>query len=285
MKNYSTVVEKALAEKRLEGAWDARHLVKLLDEFETADLMTEKKMAGGKKLAIIGGIGSFVSLFAGIFMAALEITEYGFYLIPVFLVLLAVGLVRYFKSKKQDLPDELRKVVRPLVRQLGQDFAQGEKLRLRVDLAGLTDAKQHQGAFRQKLFGDSTTAYGDALLELEMPLADGTTAVLEVENSYLKFVRKRRNARGKTKIKTKWKKLSAVTATMIPAGPVAWGAGNVDPVWERLKFADKNGVRQAKLTRYWQWKGMGDEPRETAGAGDVLGLFVRLRAMKTGGAR
>jgi hypothetical protein len=282
MKNYSNVVEKALAEKKLEGAWEARHLVKLLDEFEAADLMTEKKMAGGKKLAIAGGIGAFASLFISIFLVALETTEYGFYLIPVFLVLLAVGLVRYFQAKKHDLPDELRKVVRPLVRQLGQDFAPGEKLRLRVDLAGLTDGKKHQGEFRQKIFGDSTTAYGDALLELEMPLADGTTAVLEVENSYLQSVRSRRNSRGKTKTKTKWKKLSAVTATMIPAGPVRWGGLQLDKDWERLKIAEKKGVEEARLTRYWQWKSVGDEPKETAEGSEVVGLFVRLASMKGG---
>jgi hypothetical protein len=280
----SPAAEAAVAAKVLTGAWSGRGLVKLLGELEKLDVVIEAKKARMKKLWIGSMIGAFVG-----FILMFVLFPYG---IPLFLI--PFVLIFVFKKKLNgfeaaDIPDELRKVLRPVLKQLGQDLHPEEKIKGTIQLAGIDES-------RCKLKKDlppghnrslKLSVYEAEVCDLRLPLADGSTAVLRLNNTFHKLERSYRTTRGKYKSKTKWKKAVTATAMLIP--PVRWNweparmQKYMDKVNEKLSFAEKNGVLAARLDRYYKFKGIGNAPATTVPAEDVMKLFVRLSGMRPAG--
>lgn len=280
----SPAATQAVAAKVLTGAWSGRALVKLLGELEKWDVVIEAKKAKVNKL----WIGSMIGAFVGFILM--------FVLFPYGIALFLIPFVLIFIFKKQlngleaaDIPDELRKSVRPVLKQLGQDLHPEEKIKGTIQLTGIDES-------RCKLKKDlppghnrslKLSVYETEVCDLRLPLADGSTAVLRLNNTFHKLERSYRTTRGKYKSKTKWKKAVTATAMLIP--PVRWNweparmQKYVDKVNEKLSFAEKNGVMAARLDRYYKFKGIGNARVATVPAEDIMKLFVRLSGMRPAG--
>lgn len=283
----SPAASEAVAAKVLTGAWSGRGLLKLLGELERWDIVVEAKKSRMKKFWIGSLICAFLSFFVMIFLFPYGIAAF---LIPFVLVFV-------FKKKLNglqaaDMPDELRKTLRPVLKQLGQDLHPEEKIKGTIQLAGMDESKC-------KLKKDLPPGRNRSLklsvfeldiCDLRLPLADGSTAVLRLSNTFSKVERSYKTPRGKYKSKTKWKKAATATAMLIPAERLNWEPARMqqylDKANERLSFAEKDGVMAARLDRYYKFKALGDAPSAVVPAEDIVKLFVRLTGMRpAGGAR
>lgn len=294
--SLSPAAKLAVDTKVLDGAWSGRGLVKLLAELEGWDLSVETRKAAANKKWIGAIIGTVVGFFLMFVVGA--VTDQFLIALPVFLVPLV--LIFVFKKKLNalqaaDLPNELRKCVRPVLKQLGQDLHPEEKIKGTFQLAGIDEGKPK---FKKSLpvYGNvrslTLQVYEEEVCDLRMPLADGFTAVLRLENTFHKVDKSYRSSRGKYKSKSKWKKMATATAMLVPPGGINWEAGRMqkylDKVNEKLSFTEKNGAMVARLDRYYKFKSAGKAPEETVPAEDIVKLFVRLSGMRpqvAGGAR
>ena len=280
----SPAATQAVAAKVLTGAWSGKALLKLLGELEKWDVVIEAKKARMKRLWISSMIGTFVGFVLMIFLF-----PYG---IPLFLI--PFVLIFVFKKKLNgfqaaDVPDELRKSLRPVLKQLGQDLHPEEKIRGTIQLAGIDESrcklKKDLPPGRNRSL--KLSVFEEDLCDLRLPLADGSTAVLRLSNTFHKLERSYTSTRGKYKSKTKWKKLSTATAMLVPAARVNWEPARmqkfVDTVNERLSFSEKDGVMAARLDRYYKFKAAGDAPADIVPAADIVKLFVRLSGMRPAG--
>ena len=280
----SPAATQAMEAKVLTGAWSGRALVKLLGEFERWDVVIEAKKATMNKLWIGSMIGTFVGFIVTVFFL-----PYAFPLFVIPFVLIFVFKKKLNKLEAADIPDELRKSVRPVLKQLEQDLHPEEKIKGTIQLAGIDPS-------RCKLKKDlppghnrslTLSVYESEVCDLRLPLTDGSTAVLRLNNTFHKLERSYRTSRGKYKSKTKWKKAVTATAMLIP--PVRWNweparmQKYVDKVNEKLSFAEKNGVMAARLDRYYKFKGIGSAPVATVPPEDIMKLFVRLSGMRPAG--
>ena len=294
LKDLTPAAKAAVDTKTITGGWELRPLVKLLAELERWDNMAEGRKSRAKRIFIASLIGSFVGFIVMIIVSS----EAGFlYGLPCFLVPLAMVFlgVRMKKAARAvDLPNELRISVRPVLKQLSQDLHPEEKIRVTMNLAGIDEKnggrKTDLPPGRNRSLTQS--AFDEDLCSIRLPLADGTQALLRMENAYYKLERKYTSSRGKYKSKTKWKKLTSVTAMLIPPSRISWESGRIasmiDRRTERLTFVEKDGVLAARMDRYYKFKEAGEIPDKAVPGADILRMFVRLTAMRpqaAGGAR
>ena len=288
LKDLTPAARAAVEQKTIGGGWDGRSLVKLMAELDRWDNMAEARKAWAKGVFICGLIGTFVGFILMIVVSAL--TEEFLFGLPVFLVPLAVLIIgiRMKKAARAiDLPNELRVSLRPVLRQLSQDLHPDEKIKVSMNLAGIDEKKC---ARKKDLppYGRNTSltqsTYDEDLCDIRLPLIDGSTAVLRMENQYLKTERSYRSSRGKSKSKTKWKKLSSVTAILIPPAPIQWNAAgaakSMNAANERMSFQEKDGVTVARMDRYYKFKGANEPPGIAVPGADIVRMFVRLTAMR-----
>jgi hypothetical protein len=295
LQDLTPAARAAVEQKTIGGGWDGRSLVKLMGELERWDKMAEIRKVRARKF-FVGSIVACIAGFFCFFIIAFMVEE--FLLGLTFLVVPALNLIVAFRMKKAaraiDLPNELRVSLRPVFRQLSQDLAPGEKIKVTMNLAGIDEGKCAEikdlppGRFR----GLKQSTYEERLCSIRVPLTDGTHAILRMENTYLKLERRYTGRRGKTKSKTKWKKLATVTAMLIPPSRVVWEPARIekliDRANEKMSFLEKDGVMVARLDRYYKFKAAGDPPGDAVPAADILRMFVRLTAMRpqpAGGAR
>lgn len=293
LNDLTPAARQAIETKKITGNWNSKGLLKLLSELQRWDLGVEERKKAADKRVVTFGIASVASVFLLFFLVS-----FGLWYVGLLAVAGAVtGLVMAFRAKKAlravDIPDEFRLTVRPLLKQLSQDIDPNEKIRVECDLAGFADTKIKSSKNIGKLSYQSATltVYEDPLCHLRLPLVDGTEAVFSIDNTVHKVVGTKRNARGKTKTKTKWKKVTTLTASLVPPQRINWEVGKsqtlVDKQTEKITFAEKNGVMVAKLQKHYSFKSMGDDPTGIAPSSDATGLFVRLYALRpaAGGAR
>jgi hypothetical protein len=287
VKDLTPAAREAVEKKTIGGGWDGRSLVKLMAELDRWDNMAEQRKVSAKKF-FIGGIIAMVAGFFLFFVVGAIMEEVLWGSVPFVLGVgaLIVGIRMKKAARAIDLPNELRVTLRPVLRQLSQDFHPEEKIKVSMNLAGLDEKKctgtkyLPPGRYRSV----TQSAYDEDLGSIRMPLIDGSTAVLRVENQYLQVEKRYTSSRGKSKSKTKWKKLSTVTAMLVPAAPLEWQTARVgklaDPARERVTFPVKDGLTIARMDRYYKFKGAGDPPGDAAPGADVMRMFVRLTAMR-----
>jgi hypothetical protein len=294
LKELTPAAKAAVDSKTITGGWDRRSLVKLLAELERWDNMAEARKSRAKKLFLAGLIGSILGFFVMFVVTAAAGFVFGlpFFLAPLALIIYALRLQK--AAKAADLPNELRVSLRPVLKQLSQDLHPDEKIKVTVNLAGIDEKKGGRKTVLPPGHNRSLTqsAYDEALCSIRLPLADGTQAVLLMENAYFKLERQYRTSRGKYKSKTKWKKLTSVTAMLIPPSRINWESGRVasmiNRATERMTFVEKDGVLAARMDRYYKFKAADEIPGDAVPGADILRMFVRLAAMQPqaeGGAR
>jgi hypothetical protein len=260
-----------------------KHLVRVLGELAHVDEAFEQQAKLAAKRALVFGIAAFLSIFAAFFLG-MQLGGYAA-LLPIGIAALAVrsGL-RYRHLKKRDMIDDFRLCLRPLLRDIAHDLDPSKRIKVEMDLTGPADSKQKSklelppGRF-QKL---TETVFLDPWCQVKLPLADGSTAILEFENCYRKYDRRYRTARGKIKWKTKWRKECTASATILPPAGVVWNeqrlGARLDGKREKVKLVDKEGVTGARLEGYWMFKGASDLPGQAPPGQAVVGMLLRVHS-------
>jgi hypothetical protein len=287
IEELSPAARSAVETKKITGGWDGKSLVKLFAELDRWDNMAEGRKKSAQRVFVGGCIFMVLGVFAAFVVADQTESIWGIaacILVPIGITALGAKLKN--AARAIDLPNELRLTLRPVLRQLKQDLHPDEKIKVNLNLAGLDESKPatereypspRGGKIKEKTFVDD-------LGELRLPLIDGSTAVIRLENSYIEAARSYRTARGKYKTKTKWKKLATATTILIPPARINWQSGKaaqmVDPNSERVTFSEKDGVMVARLDRYYKFKKAGDAPEDTVPGSHVIDMLVRLSAMR-----
>lgn len=286
LEDLSPAAQQAIATKALAGAWEAKGLKKLLAELHQWDLVAEKRKARAGKIRTGGIIGTVAGFFL-FFLVGVMAEEWliGISLLAAPVLVIIAGHRMKKAAESIDLPNELRNCVRPVLQKLSQDLHPDERIRVSLDLNGVCDKTRKskmvpvKGAGQRKM-----STYELPLGTLRLPLNDGYEMVLRFDNTVYEFQITKRGAR-KTKTKTKWKKESAVSATLVPPSRIEWHSARVKETinrgrgWERMVFVEKDGVQAARIERHYKFKAL-NEPEDTAPASDILGMMVRLAAMR-----
>lgn len=270
-----------IATRRISGNFTLKHLDKLLNELAQFDSGTDALVKRFTTLMVVFIIVSFLGLFGGLMLASAEMY------IPGLLVFATpVGLAIYCgvkmkKLKGIDLMNDFRTSVQPALRDLMQDMAPNEKIAVEMELSGAANSKQTAKRDLPTSYLKLTeTVYDDPWCELTLPLIDGGAATIEFFNCYRRFDRRYRGRRGKIKSKTKWRKESSATATLLPAVAGTFDEGalsaRIQQGWEKYKLVEKDGRPGARMERYWVFKAPSELPAEGPPAKEVVGMLLRL---------
>lgn len=284
IEQFSAEAQQAIRERSLTGNWELKRLIKVLGELAHFDEVNEKatKKALGWTIGLF--VGAFLSIFAGAILAGTMETGLGFLLIPIFLVLAILRLLQYKKLKKNDLIDDFRVCLRPVLKDVANDLDPEQKIKVKMDLAGPVDSKQTKKgpAPPGNYISGTQTTYEDPWCEVRLPLIDGTTAVVEFDVVWHKLDVKKQGRRGKIKFKTKWRKECTARATLMPPSSITWNEASLheraQAKLEKVKMVEKEGITCARMERYWAFKNAGDAPGDAPPAREVVGLLLRLHA-------
>jgi hypothetical protein len=186
-----------LRDKRLEGSYTPAYWLKLLTPPARFDDHGDRlrRFSGGA--AAVSGVLTFLGLFlypAVSFLGGLALVVFA-------------GIWLYLR--RLDLGNQLREFILPLVTLLGDDVKEGQTVHLAMDLRGGTIKDKRietlppyaKGAYHKIV----ETLYDDHWLSGETVLSDGSQLTLTLTDHIRQLKRTKRNARGKTKIKTKYK--------------------------------------------------------------------------------
>jgi hypothetical protein len=271
--------------KKLYGTYTLKHLQKLLHELAHFDAATDQAAARAYTRAVFITIAAVLSIFGLIGLSSIGLWYAG---VPVFLLLSVLAILAWKKHstlKALDLLNDFRICLQPLLTELSYDIAASRKITAELDLSGPIAAKiTTRQDVPSRFIKLTETVFEDPWAQLEIPLVDGSTAILRFSNRYRQFTRQYRSRSGKTKTKNKWRKECLATAVLEPALAGAFLEDHLqrrlDPQWEKWRITVREGRPQARLDRYWVFKA---EPRRddrppifAPPAREVVGMLFRL---------
>jgi hypothetical protein len=287
-RGFSPEAQAVIEARAVEGAWELRRLLRLLEElthFDETNEAAARKARNAMVWCIVLGVVSLILAFL-LFGGGLEWV----WLAPLAMAALAVYFGRKWRGlKKLDLIDDFRLCLMPALRDLAQDVDAGQRIRVRMNLAGpvaskvIADGNVDPG----RNISVKETVYEDPWGEVRLPLVDGSTAVLEFKVWWTKRERKYRASGGKVKLKTKWRKRCAAVATLLPPGARGWDEAALkawtDGRKEKVQMVWKEGLTGARLERHWVFKAVGGPPGDAPPAREVVGMLLRLYGAMRGG--
>jgi hypothetical protein len=202
----SLSAETALAAKKVKGAWTIRRLLYLLDSLAKYDIQLEKKRNKSGWATALSLIASIVAVIWG--MNSENGTLMFSALVFAILFIFSVILLDYYR--KRDLPNDFREYLIPLLRLLSGDIRDRSKIALNIDLLELQNKKHSKG--KQSLppkapYNKITLErFERTLMTMAIHLRDGNRLLMERFESLTVIAKSKKNPRGKTKTKAKYKK-------------------------------------------------------------------------------
>jgi len=275
-----------LKEKRIEGSYTPQDAIGLLKPVGEFDRLNDKARTG---------IGCWSAVFFVLAVVALIVTGNG--VLPWFLgipiVLGLFGMFVYFlvtviRLSKSDLSNNFRQIALPFLAILKEDMEKGEAMQLKLDLSSATLATKKTGQGDAYALGAYHKVidhfYRDAWFEGSAWLADGSSVSWAIVEDITESKRTKRNARGKYKTKTKYRKVCnlAVDVTLPRKEySVAGGQAAID-----AKVKIKGGDKRTTLRLSRKVKIKANEPWDVRALVELVAeAFRRARpAVAAGGA-
>ncbi len=252
----SVSVNAALSGKMIKGAWTLKRLIYLLDSLAKYDMQVEKKR---KKSGWTAALFFITSVAGGITWLIYEIDAIGYAAI-FFALLFVFFLISYYGYSKKDIPNDFREYLIPLLKLLSGDIKDKSKIALKMDIAQLQNKEYSKGAqalpLRGPYYDITSERFERKLMTLAIHLRDGNRLLMERFESLTVVNKSKKNPRGKTKTKTKYKRTVstqvrlAVNPRVYSVRKTASDAGGVSvsvkPGRKRialdLKFREKGGL-------------------------------------------
>jgi hypothetical protein len=252
----SLSVETALAAKKVKGSWTLKRLLYLLDSLAKYDIHVEKKRKNYGWASAVFALASIASL---IIWGFLEFDMLG-YATLVFGLLFVFSMIAYNGYSKKDLPNDFREYLIPLLKLLSGDIEERSKIALNMDIAKLQNEKYSKGkkSLAPKAPYNKMTLerFERPLVTMALHLRDGNRLLMERFESLTVITKSKKNPRGKTKTKAKYKKTVSTRMRLAVNGKVyaalktsakAAGAGisakmGANRITLDLKMAEKGGV-------------------------------------------
>jgi hypothetical protein len=286
LKQLSPAALAVVESRTITGEWDYASFGQLLQQLMAFDTVVDRRTKF-RFLVMVGClVAAFLAMIAGIILMTSDMEEVGAILLVGALawVLGAIGSGWFWwRSQRWSLPEAKLKVLLQFFRMIYRDLHPNGKIAVRIDLSGMTPAKRGPVMVLPQLHWISReqAVYQDPWLQLRFRLQDGYTVRLRQRDEMTELKRTRRNARGKRKTKSKYRKLCRVTATLIPKEPVQFQApGPVDAKWERVRAGTKKGRTVAVWDRWFLYKQKLSEPTETPSGAELAGVLMRVCSVR-----
>jgi hypothetical protein len=193
--------KRFLAEKLIEGTRTADEWLSLLGPLAEYDRHGDAVRSVLKKAGCISALAFLACLYLGVVVGL-------WMLFVIMLIIAIVGVTIFTRQFKEDLPDNFRKFVVPLISILREEMEPDQALYLRLDFRG----GEHKE--KQVVRGQSPTTQGketyfvDTWIAGKTSLADDSRLEWEVaDNIRRRQITKRRSSKVKTKVKHKIKTL------------------------------------------------------------------------------
>jgi hypothetical protein len=252
----SLSVKTALAARKVKGAWTLKRLLYLLDSLAKYDMNVEKKQKNYGWASTWFALASIASL---VILAFLEFDILG-YAAAFFALLFIVFLVLHNSYSKKDLSNDFREYLIPLLKLLSGDIEERSKIALNMDLGKLKDKKYSKGA---KNLTPNTPYTKMTLEQFERPLVtmatrlrDGNRLLMERFESLTIVTKSKKNPRGKTKTKIKYKRTVSTRMKLVvnprvylvrknivrPAGAQVSAKAGAKRITIDMKLAEKGGL-------------------------------------------
>jgi len=210
LKSLSPEQKSLLETKQLSGEFEPGALIELLRPIANYDRLSDKS-----RTSMGCSTGALFVLAFVLFVVAANVS---YLLLPLSLAALAGAitlLVTVLKLKKLDLSNNFRQVAMPLFAVLKEDMQKGATMNVRLDLSPPTAKVKKTGTGKPYKEGAYhkvvDTTFVDPWFGGGTRLADGSLLRWDVTDDVVESQRTKRTARGKTKMKTKYRKQSTIT--------------------------------------------------------------------------
>jgi len=293
VEELSPAAQAVIKDRKYAGQQGFKDLLRLLKELAFFDAQTDALYAAARKrmtayivLAVICGFGSIFMIAPAARLGApgLGLIGGAAALLIFFIVMAVVHGKKASALKKIDLANDFRLSLIPFLDELAEDADPKARVKISLDFAGIADNKivlnreLPPGRFKKV----TQTVYRDPWCHLALELEDDNLMVLDIKNQLIKVHREWRNPRGKSKSKTKYNKMAAVSAALIPgAKDLEWDDAKIQEraSQDKLKVAAKKGGQVCRLTRKWKFKTVNEEPNVGVAPNEIVGMFMQLYAM------
>ena len=199
--------KQVLKDKRLEGERTPQDWLGLLWGLAEYDREADAVRTQASVVMIVGPILTFLALVFG--GAMLSPDGPPFLLAVLVTAAVAIPAVAVFiATRRADLADQLRRIVVPFIALIGDDMAPGRTLRLRLDLrGGAVKDKLREKLPKYQKAGRTIreSVYADPWMDGSASLDDSAQLHWRLDDEVHQYRISKRNARGKTKMKTKYK--------------------------------------------------------------------------------
>ena len=274
---------KVLQTKKLTGRQRLKPWIKLLNELAVFDEIEDQVRGRFKSRMILCIVAAVVLAIATVIVGA-NIRG------PAWLVLLLLAAaavagavvfgIKWSRLKDIDLDNEFRLLLIPFLDAIAEDVDPSGRIVLDLDLAGMTEAKKKYekpldpGRWKKV----TEMFYEDPWCKVEAPLMGGNRLLLSIENQYTANKREWKNPRGKSKSKTKWKKLVVVSAGLAPNSETL-GVDADRPVDGKVKVSEKGDARIVRVVHKFKYESVGERPEESLPPDDLVGVFFQVGSM------
>jgi len=196
-------------------------------------------------------------------------------------------LVTFIKLSSHDLSNNFRQIALPFFAILNEDMEAGEPMQIKLDLSSPTGKAKKTGESDKYELGVYhkviDTFYRDAWFEGSTWLADGSSLSWSVVEEITSSARTKRNARGKYKTKTKYRKLCHLAVDV--ALPHKEYSVDAAPATEDVKVKIRDGEKRTTLRLSRKVKIKANEPFDVKALVDLIAeAFRRAKPATVGGA-
>ncbi len=284
--NALTPEQKAILKaKNLEGSFTPRAALELLKPVGEFDRLSDTSRVG---------IGCWSAVFFVLAVVCVIVTANGvlpwFLGVPVLLGLVGAAiyfLVTVIRLSKHDLSNNFRQIALPFFAILKEDMERSEAMQVRLDLSSPTLATKKTGSSDAYALGAYHKVidhwYRDAWFEGSAWLADGSSVGWSVVEEITESKRTKRNARGKYKMKTKYRKVCHLAVEVTLPKKEYSVAALPPPADAKVKV--KGGEKRVTLRLASKVKIKANEPWDVRELVDLVAeAFRRARPASAGGA-
>ena len=219
--DVNALANAMVAAKKISGQWPLNELLAIFDTLTTYDVRIKAKTARIKKFTTSAFIAFAVSIVLTIIVANIAPTFGGVTIALMVITLVGgiIGAILKSRCQKQDLRNEFRAYVRPLLEHLQDDLKKDSPVNLELDLSPVEQKQFRKGKSDPYSAGIYHKCYDEHFernfLTLKLRLSDGNRLMLTGAEFLTKTSKTKKNPRGKLKTKTIHKKRVLFDARLI----------------------------------------------------------------------
>lgn len=289
LQKLSPKAQDILKTKTINEKLAVKEWIPLLEELTGFDNIIESQYAKAKTHRTITFVCMIIFIVGGIFVGAVAenviIFAAGVPIGILFLILTLRINTKMNELKKEDLEDDFKMTILPLLRDLYQDIRDKGKVRISFDMNSVIQKENITNNERlREIKGKMIkTDYHKHCGSLFIPLLNGMNLIVGLIKDYSCFKHSywKKSSSGKMKYKTKkkWKQLVTVVTTL------KTGEDNINlspreierlAQEEKVKQGIKGSDRVLTLIRKFKFKTVEDNPKDIIEPNVIINMLMRL---------